>query len=153
MGAVTIENNNVADMLAGLLGREVLGAPSEGMQPHPATYRGLVTNENALMVVIGSDLEFAHRSGAALAMVPAASVEDKGDSPDSDLLEFYDEVANVLSRLVNEAVSVRLRLDPGMEHPAETLESIVAGGDRIVACQASIEGYGSGSLGIWLRTS
>ena len=153
MATLSISVAGVAELLAGLLGREVAGAPSEDMQPHPATYRGLVTNENVLMAIIGSDLEFAHRSAAALAMVPVATVEDKGEVPDHDLLEFYDEVANVLSRVVNEAVSVRLRIDPGMVHPAEAMAAIVDGGARIVACQANFEGYGSGSVGVWIRTS
>ena len=152
MPAIIIKDSGMAQILSSLLSREVQAVQCQGFQPHPATYRGLVSDENHLLSVIASDLEFAHRSAAALAMIPAGAVENKLTVPDQDLMDFYGEVANVLSRLINEAAPTRLRLDPGMEHSAESLESIVTGGACIISCETTIEGYGSGSVGIWVRT-
>ena len=99
--------------------------------------------------MIASDLGFAHRSGAALAMIPAGKVEENPVDPDFELLEVYQEVANVISRLVNEAMRSRVRLDPAMEHPVEALQNIVVSGHVAASVSADIEGYGVGTLGVW----
>lgn len=150
---ITIADNQVVNMLGELLARDISVERVPSVPTHPTTYRGLVTDNNVLMAVIGGDVSFAHRSGAALAMIPATALEDKGDEPDDDLIEVYGEVANVLSRLVNEATPSRVRLDPGMEHSADELQAIVDSGDTIVSCNVSIDGYGTGAFGIWHRSN
>ncbi len=151
MSTDTIPETAIAEILTNLLGRDVNAVTAEAVSPHNETARGLVTNEDQLVAVIGSDLEFAHRSGAALALIPASRVENRGTSPDADLLDLYREVANVLSRLVDEATPMRVRLDPGIEHAPESLKAIVAEGSLLTACETTISGYGTGNLGVWFR--
>ena len=149
MSTVTIKEAKIGEMLTNLLGRDVSVSTSDGVTPHRATYRGLVTNEDILVAVVASDLDFAHRSGGALAMIPPGTVNEKGDDPDDDLLMFYVEVANVLSRLIDEATPARVRIDPAMDHEFEAMQTIVSGGSVVAACAAEIEGYGSGAVGVW----
>lgn len=151
MSNVTIAATSIADILTKLVGRDVDTSPSDAVATHVATYRGLVTNDGDLVAVIGCDLDFAHRSAAALAMIPAGSVSDEAKESNPELIEIYGEVANVISRLVDEATPVRVRLDPAVSHPADSMTTIVNRGSCAVACTASIEGYGSGSLGVWHR--
>lgn len=148
----TIDPAQVGDMITGLIGRDATAKPAADVAVHPATYRGLVTDENHLAAVMACDLEFAHRSGAALAMVPPVNVSEPAEAPDDDYLEFYSEVVNVLSRLVNELAPVRLRLDPGIQHSEESLQAVIDSGTVLVAAEADIEGYGSGKLGVWYQT-
>ncbi|MEE9413668.1 MAG: hypothetical protein V3V01_00190 [Acidimicrobiales bacterium] len=145
---ITIGQTPLANLLEDLLGREVNLQPVDKVEPHEATYRGMVTDEDDLVAVIGSDLEFAHTTGAALALIPAGRL-DGLDQPDDVLLEIYTEVANVMSRLVNEATIYRTRLDPGVTHSTEALEEVIKSGSMIEACTATIAGYGTGNLGIW----
>lgn len=149
MSTVTINQTHIADLLSDLLGRGVEATPADTVEPHHATFRGMVTNEDKLVAVIASDLSFAHRAGAALAMIPATTVEEKGDNVDPDLVAFYLEVANVMGRLVDEATPMRVRIDPNMEHSIEAMESIVAQGSVVSASEATIDGYGTGAIGVW----
>ncbi len=150
--SLDIEDGQVGKLLSDLLGREVVVNPVDTVQPHSATARGLVTDEDELVAVIASDLAFAHRSGAALAMIPSTSVSDEPGDPDEELMEVYQEVANVVSRLVNEAAPSRVRLDPNMDHPIEALEAIVVDGSVASSVSTDIEGYGLGKLGVWHTT-
>jgi len=149
MGVLTIDLNNVSHLLGGLIGREVQVQAASNVEVHPATVRGLVTDDNQLVSVIACDLAFAHFSGAALAMIPKGVAEAAGDQPDADLIEVYGEIANVLSRLVNEARADRVRLDPGMTHSEEALAAIMSSGHLMVGCELTFEGYGPGKLAIW----
>ncbi|MGH1492872.1 MAG: hypothetical protein ACRBK7_26340 [Acidimicrobiales bacterium] len=144
-----IADGEVQKLLCGLLGREVAVSPVDTVEPHSATARGLVTEEDELVAVIASDLFFAHSSGAALAMIPAHTLDGKENDPDEELMEVYQEVANVVSRVVNEASPKRLRLDPNMDHPVDTLEAIVVEGNVLSSVSTDIEGYGIGKLGVW----
>lgn len=139
----------IGRLLGGLFNREVSTEKLDAMAPHPAACFGLVDNENQLRYVIGSDLAFAHRSGAALAMIPVGAAEDAGiDDPDEDLLECYREVANLTSRAVNEASDERIRLDPGMTHDPAAIETLISTGTGMLL-EVAIAGYGNGHLGIW----
>lgn len=149
MSTVIIDRFDVGHLVEGLLGRDVTIDVSTEVVPHPATYRGLVTDQDELVAVLGSDISFAHRSAAALAMIPIGRVEDVGDNPEPDFLEIYSEIANVLSRVVNEAMPSRVRLDPGIDHPTDDVEHVISNGQLIFGATVSIAGYGSGSLGIW----
>ena len=143
--AVFIEPSHVAWLLKDLLGRGVQVAEIDAFEPHPATRCGLVSNDDRLVGIISADLALAHRAGAALAMVPVGAVEDVGDSVDDEWIEFYREVANVLSRTVNEASPERVRLDPGIQHDPDALVAVEAAGG-LLALQVTIDGYGEGRL-------
>jgi hypothetical protein len=146
---VAVQIAEVGQLLTTLVGREVTAVACDSIDPHPAATRGLVTNDDRLAAVIAGDLDFAHRSGAALAMIPASRCDETGDQPDPDLLEVYREVSNVISRLVDEAVPGRVRLDPSLDHPAEAMRAIIAAGTPMVRCEVTIDGYGSGRFGVW----
>ncbi|MEM9563902.1 MAG: hypothetical protein AAGA93_14875 [Actinomycetota bacterium] len=149
--SVAMQIDEVGELLTNLIGREITAGPTDSVDPHPATIRGLVTNENQLVAVIGSDLDFAHRTSAALAMIPAGRCDDAGDTPDDDLLDVYREVSNVLSRLIDEATPMRVRLDPGMDHDLDAMQAIVAAGSPMALCEAQVDGYGSGRFGVWYQ--
>jgi hypothetical protein len=82
-------------------------------------------------------------------MIPAGKLDEIDDEPDTDILAIYTEVANVLSRLVNEASPNRVRLDPAMQHDPDALQRIVDQGQPLISCTVGIAGYGSGELGAW----
>lgn len=149
--SVAMQAEEIGTLLTNLIGREITAAPVDTVSPHPATVRGLVTNEDQLVAVIAGDLDFAHRTSAALAMVPKGRCDDAVDSPDDDLLEVYREVSNVLSRLIDEAVPMRVRLDPAMQHDEEAMMAIVATGTAMTICETEIEGYGTGRFGVWYQ--
>lgn len=147
--SLEIADGQVQQLLTDLLGREVLVTPATTVDPHSATARGLVTDDDELVAVIASDLMFAHRSGAALAMIPSVTADEASEGPDEELMEVYQEVANVVSRVVNEASPTRLRLDPNMDHSVEALEAIVVEGSVASSVSTEIDGYGDGKLGVW----
>ncbi len=149
--SVAMHVTEVGELLTSLIGREITATVADSVDPHPATLRGMVTNDNRLVAVIGSDLDFAHRTSAALAMIPVGRCEDAADTPDSDLLEVYREVSNVLSRLVDEATPMRVRLDPGMDHEQDAMAALVAAGSPMVVCETAVEGYGSGRFAVWFQ--
>lgn len=150
MPSIQIKDQEVQKILAGLLGRDVeVASVDDPVRPHSSTARGLVTDDDTLVAVIATDLPFAHRSAAALAMIPAAGIDDDVEEPDGDLMEIYQEVANVLSRLANEAMPSRVRLDPNMDHNLQALQKIVVEGEIMSAVQTDIEGYGLGRMGLW----
>ena len=151
MTTVAISPKQVEGILETLIGKSISVQLVDSVDAHPATMRGLVTNENQLVAVIASDVPFAHRTAAALAMFPAGMVEEKGDEPDEDLVLVYHEVANVLSRLIDEATSMRVRLDPGMDHSAESLAAVGATGAPMVLGEVAVDGYGSGRFGAWFQ--
>jgi hypothetical protein len=148
--SVVIQHKQTGDMLAELIGKEVTVDPADACTPHPATYRGLVTNDDKLVGVIASDLDFAHRTAAALAIIPAGRVSEPNEDPEEDLIMIYIEVANVLSRLANEAAPARVRIDPGMDHPDERIEAVIERGKAVFLGTADVEGYGRGNFGIWM---
>lgn len=143
-----ISATSLSRILEDLLGRPTEASPAESMELDTSTIRGLVTDDDQLVGIIGADLPFAHRSGAALAMVPAGNLEELSDDDAAELLEFYLEVANVLSRLLNDAGSTRVRIDPGIEHDLDDVGLVIGAAERSLF-RASVDGYGSGTVGIW----
>lgn len=136
-------------VLAGLINGNTDVAPSDDIEAHPATYRGLVNDADELIAVIAADLGFAHRAGAALAMIPAGTVNEADeDTPVDTWLEYYNEVANVLSRVANEAANQRLHIDPGISHDQAACEAVMASATRFVV-EAKIPVYGTGKVAFW----
>jgi len=144
-----IAQEEVRQVLGGLLGQTISLTPCDAINLHPQTRRGLLTDNNALVGLIGCDLDFAHKAGAALAMVPVSQVEAAGSEPDEELMEFYIEVANVMSRLVNEAGSIHIRIDPGLGITDELFDGAIER-STLFANTVDIDGYGPGNLGFWL---
>ncbi len=142
--SVAIECSHMAHLLKDLLGHPVVAKETEPFTPHPVTRCGLVTNDDQLVGIIAADLHFAHLAGAALAMIPGGAVDDRG-VVNEEWIEFYREVANVLSRTVNEASPQRVRLDPGIEHDDAALNGIVESGG-LTAAEVTIDGYGTGRV-------
>ena len=150
-GTLVITKAQVIGLLKDLLSRDITLETIPTIEPHPSTFRGLVTDDNTLVALIAGDIAFAHNSGAALAMIPSGIVKEKGDTPDDEFIELYQEVANVLSRLVNEAHPSRVRIDPGMEIPMEDMQVIMDQGRVVVQSNVTISGYEAGALGIWYK--
>lgn len=142
--------DEVASLLSGLLGRQVQATVAPTGQLHPATLCGLVDDSNTVISVIAADLEFAHRTGAAIAMMPLASADEVGyGQPDQDLIENYHEVANVFSRAVNERSPSRLRLDPGLDHDRSELVGVIQAGTGAVY-SVEVAGYGTGHVAVYM---
>jgi len=139
--------DDISFLLGDLLGKEVTLTHADRFAPHASALHGLVNNDDKLVYVIGADLAFAHRSGAALEMMPSGRV-DSTTEPDADLLEFHHEVANVLSRAVSEIAPLRVRLDPSMDQQTPEIERATVAG-AAVTYLVSVDGYGEGLLGIW----
>ncbi len=150
MPATTIDAGNIQKILANLINDGTNVVPADDITTHPATYRGLVNDDDELIGVIAADLAFAHRSGGALAMIPAGTVNEADENePVSTWLEAYNEVANVLSRVANEASGQRLHIDPGISHDAEICEGLMSSVDKVIV-EATIPQYGPGKIGFWL---
>ena len=150
MPTMTIDKRDVRMLLTKLLERKVDLQPVDEVSPVLQVSHGLVTDDHQLVAVIGADLDFARRTAAALAMIPASTLDFSSDDADDNLIEFYHEVANVLSRAANEASPYRLRLDPDIQHSDAALQTGFDRGVALVSLCATIEEYGSGNVGIWV---
>jgi hypothetical protein len=140
------EARDVRNLLEGLLGKDCKVSTTDGpyAAPHEATLCGLVDDENTLLFALGTDLLLAHLLGAAVALIPAGRAKD-AKTPDEDLLANYREVANVLSRTVNERAESRVRIDPGLPHDPATLAALLTG-TSVGGYTVEIAGYGTGLL-------
>lgn len=146
--ALDIPDISVQRMLESLLGRDVEVEGTGAIDLHVESVRGLVTNENELVGAVGGDLNFVANAGASLALMPPVNVEELDEETEEAVVEFYGEVANVMSRLVNDHGDERVRIDPNMTHPIEDLGLVIgAGGGQIYS--TTISGYGSGTVGLW----
>lgn len=135
-------------MLDALFGKDVQVAGATEMDLYVPSLRGLMTNEDELVGAIGGDRGFVTVAGAALALMPAVTPGTEDEETHDELVEFYGEVANVLSRLVNDFGEERVRIDPGVTHSSENLGLIVGAAERCLFT-LEIEGYGQGVAGIW----
>ena len=135
----------VARILKKLVGREVTVTEGGDFEILPQSRAGLVDDDDRLVGLIAADQPFVHMTGAALAAVPGGVVADHGDELNEEWLEFYREIANVLSRAVNEAMARRIRLDPGMDHDDAALDAVKASG-VLTSFAVSIDGYGDGNV-------
>jgi hypothetical protein len=141
------EAREVRNLLEGLLGRDVK-VTTEGVAApvlHEVTMCGLVDDENVLRYVFGTDLALAHFLGAAVALIPAGRAKE-ARSPDEDLVANYREVANVLSRSVNERAENRVRIDPGLALDRQAMVDAVSGASTLARYAVDVAGYGEGVL-------
>lgn len=146
--ALDIPDVSVQRMLESLLGRDVEVEGAEAIDLHVESVRGLVTNDNELVGAVGGDLNFVANAGASLALMPPVDVEALDGETEEAVVEFYGEVANVMSRLVNDHGDERVRIDPNMTHPIEDLGLVIGAGGGLIY-STTISGYGSGTVGLW----
>ena len=148
----------IRDLFEGLLGRDVTLVPTSPLAPSagsPRTVAIYVDDHFGLRAVIGCDLEFSARAGAALALVPAptanAVIETKG--LDDALAENLYEVLNVAASMFNApgAVHVRLlELHPAGRAIPPQVESRLLTLGRREDLEVTIAGYGQGRLSVIL---
>jgi len=148
-------DEQVGELLAGLLGREVTAVWVPGSwQPPPvvrvASYR---TDAGELAAVAVADAAFACRAGAALVLVPAGGADeavDAGEIP-PQLDENFHEVVNVMASLLNEDGGAHVRLtavEPlGRSVPAE-VAAVVADPSKRRVFHVTVDGYGRGTVAL-----
>lgn len=105
----------IADLAAG---QDIVVSLSSDIDPESvagAVY-DFVCDDDSVKCVVATERSLAHSLGAALAMMPASRVSDEEDP---ELLEFYREVINVVSGLINNINPVHIRLVPGSDGHAE----------------------------------
>lgn len=138
----------IDDMLDALFGRDVRVSGATEMDLYVPSLRGLVTEDDELVGAIGGDRGFVATAGAALALQPAVTPGTEDDEAHQALIEFYEEVVAVLSRLVNDFGAESVRIEPAVNHPSEDLGLVVGAAERCLFA-LDIEGYGQGTAGIW----
>lgn len=143
---------DLRDLLADLLGREVTAVRSE--QPVPArggATGGYVTDDGRPAAAVVCDLAFAARAAAAITLIPSPAAEEAiaEGALTPNLRENLREVLNVMARLLNSAQTPHVRLQevypPGVEPPAEVARLIAQPADRR-SFEVEIAGYGPGRL-------
>lgn len=156
MATVTCQvpkDEEVSELLTGLLGRDVHAAWSPGSYQLPpegriACYR---TDDDELAAVAVADPAFACRSGAALVLIPAGSADEsvEADAIPSTLEENFHEVVNIMASLLNADGSAHVRLaevltlrDPRPDEVAAAVESPT----KRRVFHATIDGYGRGTV-------
>lgn len=147
---------DIRDLLVDLLGRGAavdkidpitLGDDERGLM---ATY---VTDEGDLGAVCICDTAFAVYVGAALVMVPVTVAKEQlgAEELDEQYLEYFQEIVNIMARLLNTPRTPHLRLDAVISLPAELpadVTALLASPEYRRDFVASIEGYGDGRVGI-----
>lgn len=150
----------VAEFVGALVGRGSAASkvtPTE-IQPNGAHVIAAYNDANGSLAALAlADLHFAAGTGAALGMIPANAAQEAaeaGELPET-LLENYQEVANIMTSMLNSPNSPHLKLDKvwtstdasipptvweAIENPSKRREFAV-----------TIEGYGSGRIGVIIR--
>jgi hypothetical protein len=147
----------VKDILAGLLGRDVVLRPAK---PITATdvQAGIlaryVDDTNTLRAVAAWDLPAGARVGAAVGLFPkgAAQAALEDGELSGSLLENLGEVSNVLAQAFNVPGARHVRLadnhvEKMAEAPDDAQELLYAPAERL-DYDVEVEGYGSGRLAI-----
>jgi hypothetical protein len=149
---------DVRDMLAGLVGRNVTVSPGAPVTPAPdrpvavAVYVAPDMSVNALCLM---DLGASAYTGGALALLPPGgcqdAVEEDGELS-TMLVEAVHEVVNVLAALFNTPGAPHSKLHklyaPGEDVPGD-LAGMLAGFNRI-DLDVDVQGYGKGALSLVL---
>jgi hypothetical protein len=147
--------SSLRDLLNDLLGRDVTVAKSApqtldaGRQAFAASYS---RDDDTVAAVCICDRALAGSTGAAIGMVPAAEAVAQMASADAlqgDLYEFFQEVVNVLAKLLNSPATPHVRLHeihavPG-HVPADVATVILSPANRL-DYEVAVDGYGSGTM-------
>lgn len=144
---------DLRDLLTDLLGREASVVRTEEPVDAPRAVADYVTDDGAVAAVVGCDLAFACRAGAAITLVPPPAAEEAlaEGTLTPTLVENLREILNVMARLLNSAQTPHVRLrevyPPGSEPPADAARLWAQPADRR-GFDVEIQGYGSGRLGV-----
>lgn len=116
-----------------------------------ATY---IDTNGELAALSLADLSFAAISGAALGMIPAAAALEAAEAGElsETLFENYQEVANIMTSLLNTPNSPHMRLDQiwpsnNSEIP-DTVWHAIANPSKRREFAVMVEGYGDGRIGV-----
>ncbi|QGG94631.1 hypothetical protein [Actinomarinicola tropica] len=150
----------VGEFVTALVGRgcaasKVALTPIEPDGAHVvAAYRDTQGRVLALSV---ADLDFAAGTGASLGMIPANAAHESvaAGELEETLFENYQEVANIMMSLLNSPTSPHLKLDAVWSTADEAVPDevwdLVRNPGKRREFAVTIEGYGSGRLGIIIR--
>jgi hypothetical protein len=149
---------DVRDMLAGLVGRNVVVSPGAPVTPtpdRPVAVAVYVAPDMAVNALCLMDLGAAAYTAGGLALLPPGgcqdAVEEDGELG-TMLVEALHEVVNVLSALFNTPGAPHSKLHklyaPGEEVAAD-LAGMLAGFNRIDLA-VEVQGYGKGALSLVL---
>lgn len=153
------EPKHVSQMLTSLLGmptsaKKATGAFKPGPRD-PALYSAFAAESPEVGVVVITDLAFACRSGAALALIPVGVAEEgvKANAATGELMDNYREVMNVASTLLANATTrarlLEIRSAPG-ELPTGSI-AIVEKPARRLDFDVDLGKYGKGRLALLYR--
>ena len=141
----------IAELLSGLLGKDIQIKKHTEWNFKPAdTITALyMTKEKAPGALWLSDLNFASRCGAALAMIPEASVGDNlpGGKLGEALQENYREVVNVGASLFNSPKTPHLALKELYAHPdafPDEVKSVLNNPSGRLDFKVELADYGTG---------
>ncbi len=146
---------SVRDLLADLLGHRVAVEDADGhlLDAQRPSYAAVYRRDEGTAAAAGIfDLALAGAAGAALGMVsPASAVTQLGELGrlDGDLLEFFQEVSNVLAKLLNSpttphVVMREIHAVPG-EVPRDVADVVLTPMGR-VDYRVEINGFAPGVL-------
>lgn len=147
-------DEQIAEMLTALLGREVSCHWSPGTHQLPDAGRVAVYRDDAEIpvAVAVADVAFICRTGGALVMVPTKGVQEnveQGEIPDQ-LGDNFGEVVNIMASLLNsdDTPHVRLTTIHGRDERSDDprAESILAEPSRRRVFDVSVEDYGRGRI-------
>ena len=158
-GSIVPAAKDVRDLLAELLGRPVTVSPGRRViatRDQPASVATYVDGAGCLSALCLMDLRLSAYLAGALALLPPGGVQDALDEGEfgSSWSEALQEVANILSKVVNTPGAPRCRLQqfhaPGAYVPDEVLVS--ASGFERLDLVVEVPGYGKGALSL-VRTA
>ena len=148
-------NNEVEELLANLLGRDV--SVAEGKAPKPGDafcgVAGYRRDDGSLAAVVVCDVAFAAHAGCCLALVPAGTAEEMAKSGElsSGAEENAREVFNVLATGIARSDGPPLRLAEmsfGSDAPADEIAKLLGSSAGEIA--VDIDGYGQGQIAVYL---
>ncbi len=147
---------DIRDLLVDLLGRAAAVDKTDALSIEGdalGLVASYVTDDGEVAAACVCDAAFAVYVGAALVMVPASVAAEQlaGNALDEQYVEYFQEVVNILARLMNTPRTPHLKLDAVVLHGGEMGEPI----DTLLAAPeyrrdfvAAVEGYGEGRVSL-----
>lgn len=151
-GSVMPSTQSLEKMLHELLARQI--TVKKLASPPPAselTWVGDCLGDGGVLVaVLASDIAFAARAGACLAMIPTGIADESIKKKDlhPSLIENFFEIINIVSALINQTSEVHVRLGtlvPSTKADAAVASAIKTSKTRL-DCEVTIGGYGVGKF-------
>lgn len=153
------EPKHVSEMMSSLLSMPAsakkASTPYKPGPKEPAFYSAFAAEGPEVGAVIVTDLGFACRSGAALALIPVGVAEEgvKANAPSGELMDNYREVMNVASTLLANPTT-RARLLDVRSAPSDLPDgsrAIVDKPSRRIDFDIDLGKYGKGRLALLYR--